>query len=221
MKLLLYSLQGLPWQQMNAAGNLITFLSAPVPFRRQCRSQQHFLLILQVAWKMSNSPPEGPTRAFHLSRETLFKYLEGSLMFFSQHLRFCAFSLRRFRNCAAQRHFPSLLVLAGCTTHLEAESQQKLFAPPAHPTGRGGGKRHVKVGVVCLAGKSAEKATVSPSCTCLSWLRCGLETSAHLITLMGKSVAGWRWEKFLFPHNHELCSRERKTTALRTKYWLM
>lgn len=81
MKLLLYSLQGLLWQQMNAAGNLITFLSAPLPFRRQCRSQQHFLLILQVARKMSNSPPEGLTRAFHLSHETLFKYLEGLLVF--------------------------------------------------------------------------------------------------------------------------------------------
>lgn len=84
MKLLLYSLWGLLWQQMNAAGNLITFLSAPVPFRRQCKSQQHFLLILQVAQKMSNSPPEGLMRAFHLSLKILFRYLEGSLLFFSQ-----------------------------------------------------------------------------------------------------------------------------------------
>lgn len=85
MKLLLYSLWGLLWQQMNAAGNLITFLSAPVPFRRQCKSQQHFLLILQVAQKMPNSPPEGLMRAFHLSHKILFRHLEGSLTVFSQH----------------------------------------------------------------------------------------------------------------------------------------
>lgn len=85
MKLLLYSLWGLLWQQMNAAGNLITFLPAPVPFRRQWRSQQHFLLILQVPQNMSNSPSEGLMRAFHSSYKTLFRYLEGSVLVFSQH----------------------------------------------------------------------------------------------------------------------------------------
>jgi len=68
---------------------------------------------------MSNSPPEGLTRAFHLSHETLFKYLEASLMVF-------------FPSISDSVHVPSVasgivlhsgtfypnLVLAGCTGHL-------------------------------------------------------------------------------------------------------
>lgn len=42
----------------------------------------------------------------------------------------------------------------------------------------------------------------------------------HLTILMGKSIGERRWGKILLPCNHELCSWERKTTALRTKYWL-
>lgn len=40
----------------------------------------------------------------------------------------------------------------------------------------------------------------------------------HLTILMGRSTGGRRWEKFL--SDCELYSWGRKTTALRTKYWL-
>lgn len=205
MKLLLYSLQGLLWQQMNAAGNLITFLSAPVPFTRQCRSQQHFLLILQVAQKMSNSPPEGLTRAVHLSHETLFKYLEGSLMVFSPASPIpCTFPPSFQESCCTAAlsvplGSPRLYnIPRGWTTYLEAESGQKLSAPPAHPTGRGGDKKPVKVGVVHPAGESMENAAVSPSRVCPSCLGCGLKNQRSLDCINGKKRWGVEVRKVPF-----------------------
>lgn len=154
---------------MNAAGNLITFLSAPVSFRRQCRSQQHFLLILQVAQKMSNSPPEGLMRAFHLSHKTLFGHLEGSLMVFS--------------SISDSMSIPfSLLTRLYHTPR--AESWHKL---PAHlPT--------PPENQICSPRSSLH---VPFLLLCLSWV--SLETTTHLAALMGKSIEGWRWENSLFP----------------------
>lgn len=125
--------------------------------------------------------------------------LKDHSWFFPQHLRFHAHSLHPFRNHAAQRHFPSLLVLPGCTTYLEAESGQKLSAPPAHPTGRGGDKKPVKVGVVHPAGESMENAAVSPSRICPSCLGCGSKISAHLTVLMGKALGGGGEKSSFFP----------------------
>lgn len=169
MKLLLHSLRGLLWQQMNAAGNLITFLSASVPSRRQCRSQQHFLLILQVAQKMSNSPPEGLTRAFHSSHETLFRYLEGSLFFFPA--------------LPTPWTFPSLCS-QGCATHLELNPDTSFLhtCPPPH-------KPRFFHPEVTLH--------IPFPLLCLSWVF--LETTTPLAARMGKSISGWRWENSLFP----------------------
>lgn len=171
MKLLLYSLWGLLWQQMNAAGNLITFLSAPVPFRRQCKSQQHFLLILQVAQKMSNSPPEGLMRAFHLSLKILFRYLEGSLLFFfPEFLTPWAFPslCPQYHTPRAECCFPFFQISA----HLPTPPENQICSPRGVP--------------------------LYPLPASLPFLSVfGNQHSLGCIN--GKSTEGWSWENSLFP----------------------
>lgn len=92
--------------------------------------------------------------------------------------------------------------------------------PPALPLPKALGRNKcVKISVhpAKESWESHSAGWLSASCTYLSCLRCVLNEH-HLIILMGKSARGRRWEKFLC--DRELCSWRRKTTALRTKYWL-
>lgn len=154
---------------MNAAGNLITFLSAPVSFRRECRSQQHFLLILQVAQKMSNSPPEGLMRAFHFSHKTLFRYLEESLMIFSS---FSDSMSIPFSLLTRLYHTPRAEFWHKLSAQLSIPPENQICSPRS--------SLHVPFLLLCL-----------------SWVF--LQTTTYLAALMGKSIKGWRWENSLFP----------------------
>lgn len=177
---------------MNAAGNLITFLSASVPSRRQCRSQQHFLLILQVAQKMSNSPPEGLTRALTLTSFTrvtkhYLGILKGHWFFPSTSNSMSVPFTLLTRLC----HTPRAESRHKLSAHLPTPPQTQIFSPRGDPP--------------------------YPLPAPLPFL--GVFGNHHSLGCTdGKKHQGMEVRKFPFSSDHELCSRERETTALRTRY---
>lgn len=117
---------------------------------------------------MSNSPPEGLMRAFHLSLKILLRYLEGSLLFFPQH--FCLHECS-LHSLTRQYHTPRAKCWHQLSAHLPTPPENQIYSP---------------------RGVSLDPLPASLPFLSVFW------NHHSLGCINGKSIEGWSWENSLF-----------------------